>query len=204
MKERIRDLAFFYPEVAIALLSGARPRPKTIPIKLQFDATTGTAIGDFTDGAPRTAIAAPTIVESIVFTIECPLANPGNLFARQVDTNRTLNPYVDVSVQIPSDSLILRYNLDVSPTALIALASTAQFRAMWPCGWLLEQNQSPNIHGTLQRQLEDQEVPFNVKIVLNGWDLLDPEELFRTWCRTPVQETRDHCLKLLQSHGVAA
>lgn len=203
MLDPLVALSFYYPEVAIALLEGARLLPIIIPIDLRWDAETGTQIGaQSNEGSARTALAVPAIIHQIVYDVERPNANVGNVLGAQEDFFLAQTPYVDCSIRLASDRQVVRYTLDVSPTALPLLA--APLHEAWPCGWLLEGNQNPIVQGTLTRALVDDDVPFKIRIGLRGFQLLDPQEIFRTMLRTDAADVRVRCVSGLKKLGLAA
>lgn len=198
-------IALDLPHVGLVLLRepNAYVQPAMYTITFQFSETTafkfveGTLIGS--TGSTTPVIPAMFLVEDMVYTIQCPNADAGNILQFQAAEYRKRNPFVDLDVKFNGPPLVSQlYDIVMSATPIENIARPAGCYSP-PFSqrrnpWVLWPSQAPTLNGQIRRTLQDDEIPYIVRWTLAGTSLIAPVDTCTKCSQMPLPEARAQCL----------
>lgn len=187
------------PNLALILLRSADAyvQPSIYTVTFQFSQTTintdveGTLIGSA--GSPIASFPAPLLVKNMVYTVQRPNADQGNILKGPSDEGTKRNPYVDLTVKFNGPTLVGSiYDIAMSATPIENICDS--YGSSWTDPWALWPGQAPTLSGRNTRTLQDDEIPYIVRWTLRGKSIIAPLELCTECARTPRVKAQAACL----------
>lgn len=168
-------MAQFSPQIALAKAMHVPFAPFVLPIVNTFNDTT-TAIGNmqtFT-GAANTgtsSLAEPTVVDAVLYEIDSPNLFSGQVFQSLAQFFYSLQSGITCTMMVDGAP-----KYQVAPFYTPVKMVCATLNESWPCGWVLQPNQS--IIMQFQQSIPVPATPTTVTVGFRMWQPVDTGGLF--------------------------
>jgi hypothetical protein len=165
--EDIRSIALINPQLAYMILNGAGLFSTQYEISVTYETVT---VDQVLHGQLTERLYNPTWVKEIGYTVRRPDFAEGSVFKAQSDYYTTMQPSVDVRVNITGSN---RLNVPM-PQGFIPLEQLpklAQDKL-----WTLPEDANVEIDFQLRRTLADTEVPYEVDVVLSCLEIIQGKQ----------------------------
>lgn len=164
----LRTIALLNPRLALMLARGQPLAPRSYSIILDWPAGTGHVSNDV-ENHLQDRMFQDAWIEEFVYTVRCPLANPGSIYKLQIDAFRKECPYVNVEMRVEGPD---RFEITNQPSPLENICTTrSDKRNLLNKAWVITRDSNLYVRGILERELNVDEMPYLVHLTVNVQEL---------------------------------
>jgi hypothetical protein len=169
MDAGISELAGYSPQIALARAKGVQFAPYLLNCRATFTDTTTTTLNPSSLEGGQGAINQPSIIDRITYEIDAPNSFAGNVFKPEHDFFYQRQSGISATLAVQGAP---RYTISPYFTPLSTLL--ASLSEGWPCGWVLNYNQT--IVMQFQQSIPVESTPTSVIVTFRMWQPVGTDE----------------------------